>query len=1328
MLIPRAGQCIGDFELIRRIGAGGMGVVYEARQLTTGRQVALKILSPALSREKNRLRFLREAEAAARLHHPNIVAVYAIREDAELCYYAMEYIQGWPLSRVIEQLAAVSRSGSQEFSQVSLAEFMYTHADQNAGCDSTAATVIEGPATSAGGRSAGPADSAARSDDSSKTLSRLSFAPAGEAGRKASRLTEDRRDASDTASGQDVGDGGDADSTGSMHSAGISGWPSAIRKPQGAVSPRSLIGDESYVRQVVTMIRDIAQALQYAHSQGVTHRDIKPDNLLMDQEGKLHLVDFGLARVLEEDNLTLTGELMGTPLYMSPEQVAAGRIGIDHRTDLYSLGVVLYHLLCLQPPYEAPTREALLRAIVIHSPPPLSSRNPAVSRELETIVHHAMEKDPDRRYASGAELADDLDRWLAGKPISLRPPSRLRQWWNGLSGSRRKAWAGAAGTALAALATAIFLTAGPRDRGKIAVAPPSPGEAVQRAAQEAAAGDYFHSALWYAEAFRRGAGPKEVSNLQASIIFNELAVPYGRFPLSAARRSWGLHPAQALCAFAEAGGGMRVWDLLAGPAATSAFGPEASPQWLTFDDSGRVLWSIQAGDDGDLLQLWTPTGEPLTAEPVKVAGRITGVRIAEGGRTAGADAYTVMVLVSPSPPAAGQPGGRRLQNVAVYRIQPGHPGKLLRQMSGVRRADLSHDGRWLAALSADDVFQTVLLTSASSIPLGPAGTTALFAFSPTAEDMALADPKGEISFREPRPGEPARQVGVALEISGLRPGVTPAYLRFSSDGKHLLVVGTDTEVIPPHRRSVAILSTQSATELHRAFARDACFSADGRTVAWWDDEGVTLAICEENQVKPRPPIRVPVLKRPVAPAGGMGGAFSDTRPLPVQLDARGQRMVCIESMGRNQPDVQSGRVSVWDVHTGERLRILRVPANVNACGLDATGRFALVQLDQPRPTLLAWDLGSPEAPYLRSAPISAVPVSLSDLRLTPSPLLVMRSQTDDGPQWLVLDPATRRSVYPPVPAERSDSTWLTSEDATLLLQVIGDGIRTLDTRSGRWGPLITFTESPESVLALSPDKRTVATSHDFRLILHRVDTGTVELELPALSYRPVRARFSPSGRYLAVAGQGRITVYSLDPAGRTMEVDTGQPVEQMVFCFEETLLAVGHTAGAASLWSVPEGRCVGKVEPAAGPQLPTFIAVRDQPVGSAPPLLATACANRIELRALPPSPAGGAEVRLDPIGPPLETMDGIVALAFPPCQTDPAMPDGKAGASPSAQTRPSNENESRPCERLLVLTDNPAVCWFDLAAHAWTPEQWRRQIAARTGMMIDAEGKPAPAH
>jgi serine/threonine protein kinase len=121
--------------------------------------------------------------------------------------------------------------------------------------------------------------------------------------------------------------------------------------------------------------------------------------------------------------------MKGTPLYMGTSRWPPGDRH-RHRTDIYSLGVVMYHLLCLQPPYEAPTREALLRAIVVHEPRPLSARNPAVPRELEAIVHHAMEKDPDRRYASGGEMADDLDRWLEGRPISLRLPGPLERWWS----------------------------------------------------------------------------------------------------------------------------------------------------------------------------------------------------------------------------------------------------------------------------------------------------------------------------------------------------------------------------------------------------------------------------------------------------------------------------------------------------------------------------------------------------------------------------------------------------------------------------------------------------------------------------------------------------------------------------------------------------------------------------------------------------------------------------------------------------------------------------------------------------------------------------------
>jgi len=133
------------------------------------------------------------------------------------------------------------------------------------------------------------------------------------------------------------------------------------------------------------VIRDAAHALAHAHEQGVMHRDIKPDNLLLDRKGQVHLIDFGVARFFDDQSVTYTGQLVGTPLYMSPEQVT-GRGAIDARTDIYSLGLVLYELLTLRPPIEATNRENLLRTIVTKPLAPVSWRNSAVKSDLERIV------------------------------------------------------------------------------------------------------------------------------------------------------------------------------------------------------------------------------------------------------------------------------------------------------------------------------------------------------------------------------------------------------------------------------------------------------------------------------------------------------------------------------------------------------------------------------------------------------------------------------------------------------------------------------------------------------------------------------------------------------------------------------------------------------------------------------------------------------------------------------------------------------------------------------------------------------------------------------
>jgi serine/threonine protein kinase len=208
-------------------------------------------------------------------------------------------------------------------------------------------------------------------------------------------------------------------------------------------------------RRAAELVRRLAEALAYAHRQGVVHRDVKPANVLVDEQGEPHLTDFGLAARREgAERLTQDGAVLGTPVYLSPEQ-AGGRAGAAcPASDQYSLGVVLYELLTGQPPFAGPT-ELLIFHHLNTDPPSPRKANRAVPRDLETVCLKCLAKAPERRYAGCQELADDLRRWLEGEPIRARRPSlreRLAKWRR-----RRPAAAALAGAGLALLLAAAAL-------------------------------------------------------------------------------------------------------------------------------------------------------------------------------------------------------------------------------------------------------------------------------------------------------------------------------------------------------------------------------------------------------------------------------------------------------------------------------------------------------------------------------------------------------------------------------------------------------------------------------------------------------------------------------------------------------------------------------------------------------------------------------------------------------------------------------------------------------------------------------------------------------
>jgi serine/threonine protein kinase/WD40 repeat protein len=1234
MLIPRAGELVGDFELIRRVGAGGMGVVYEARQCSSGRRVALKILSPAMSREKSRQRFLREAQAAARLRHPHIVPVLAIHEDAELCYYAMEFIDGVPLSRVLQQLAAGRAAG------LALTEVARTAIGTTTPVDSMAETIIGG---ASGGTISGnqPVESS----------------EGGGAGRPAVQT----------------------------------------------------IANPAYIRQIVRMIRDVARALDYAHGEGVVHRDIKPDNLLMDESGSLHLVDFGLARVLDEDTLTMTGELMGTPLYMSPEQVAAGRIGLDHRTDLYSLGVVLYHLLCLQPPYEASTREGLLRAIAIHPAPMLSRRNPAVPRTLEAIVHHTMEKDPDRRYRTGAVMADDLDRWLAGKRISIRPPGRLRR----LAGRipRRVVGRVLVGTAVLSAFMALLLSRPGKTPDPVA-AHRDRAAALATAAQAARMGDYATSGVWYSTAARLGAALNEISPLELGIALNELPPLTARLPLNAANPCWQTHPQQSRVVVSNQTGRLIAWDPLAELMIGEAFGLGLLPRWMSHVGTHFGLLAVESGPSGDAAQYWTSAGEAVLGQALTGLPRVEQVRIADGGR--------VVAFMAKDDHEAPEEAGEAPLQVVIYAFEPGAAPRELRRFSSLLPVELSHDGRYVGWVRADDQFELTDLRTGRSVPVGTAGTTKTFVFSPAADHLALADASGEVTLLDPR-DRAVLPMQEHPSATGLRTRTAPAYMRFSPDGKWLVVVGADTQVSPPNLRSIALLRTAGGNTAFPTWGRDACFSPDGRLFCWWDNDKVHLL--EINDV-PRPVSVLAANVRP-QPAPPAVGGFSDPGlGASLSIDAAGRRVLCLESRGeRIQP-------SVWDTASGERLWDLLTPVrNLTAARLDATGRFAFAQAPGCG-DLLVWDLGSPDAAYPRAAPLpSADPKQVGEISLSGRPLVTMLDTTGSRSDWHLVDPRNLKRVGRAISAIGIVSRSLLSADGSTLLEARPDGmVRVLDLERGMAVHSTALPSSHSGVMALSADgDRFAFVWSDRRIAVQRLrEPGSQETEIDLIPerIRPARMRFSTAGRLLAVTDEsGWVGVYEIEAGPvRVAEWYAGQVVREMAFFGSDLGLVLGHIGGRASVWSLADARRIGVVEPHPGVSpgvtqmtvspFPTRLAIRERLEDEALGLLATACGNRVELWRLPTPDAPSSDTPLVSAGPPLKSSQGILDLVFPSCTPQPTAHTAPAGHGPQT------------CDYLLVLTERAGLRWFDLSTQPRTTAQWRCAFEQRTAMRLNDAGEP----
>jgi len=314
------GVTIGDFQLVKKLGRGGMGEVWEAEQASLSRRVALKLL-PAAGSERAQEFFAREARAGGRLNHPGIVSVMGTGEDEGARWISMELVEGGRTLR----------------------DFL----------------------------------------DEMRAKEEL---------------------------------------------------------------------PESYYPEIAELFAKIAEAMAVAHEAGVIHRDLKPANIMVTGEGEPKVADFGLARVLDEQGLSQSGEVMGTFYYMSPEQVKAARGGVDHRADVFSLGALFYEALVMARPFEGDTTLQIVEKILNHDPPDPKALRSRVPEDLAVICIKALEKAREGRYDSMTELAADLRHHLADEPIMAQPPST---WKRTVKWARRNPTKSVAGAVAAAAFVAI---------------------------------------------------------------------------------------------------------------------------------------------------------------------------------------------------------------------------------------------------------------------------------------------------------------------------------------------------------------------------------------------------------------------------------------------------------------------------------------------------------------------------------------------------------------------------------------------------------------------------------------------------------------------------------------------------------------------------------------------------------------------------------------------------------------------------------------------------------------------------------------------------------
>jgi WD40 repeat protein len=932
---------IGPYRIVRRLGEGGMGAVYEAEQDNPRRCVALKVIRPGLLSPALLKRFAHEAQILGRLHHPGVAQIYeaGVAEDGQP-FFALELIRGEAL------------------------------------------------------------DEYAR---------RQALAPAAR----------------------------------------------------------------------LDLLARVCDAVQHAHEQGVIHRDLKPGNILVDESGQPKVLDFGVARALDADVVTSTGhtrtgQLVGTLAYMSPEQVAADPAGLDRRSDVYTLGVILFELLAGRLPYpleHLPLPEAA-RLIQQHEPSRLGSIDTRLRGAVETIVAKALEKDRARRYQSAAELAADIRRHLRHEPIRARPPSALYQL--GKFARRHKGLVGAVLAVMAALAAGTVVS-------------------VLYAVQAA------HNARVAGENARQASENERRAQYQTY-----------RARLAAAGAALQLRDvADAARQLADAPEGLRDWEwqhlrsrlddssaAFSAPARATHLLPagveRAGLRWaVVADQAVRVL------DEQGNTQRTVPFPKgsrgllPVTSECVlfqdPVADGVARVRDETGqvwlslAAPAGSEIY--MVAVSPN--------RKRLavnwHNPAGFTGVYDSSGKELARLPNLHTAQLwaltfSPDGTRLASGSDDGTAR--LWDAATGQPIGgplyhPGRLKVLSAaFRPDGARFLTTSADGTVCQWDAR-------TGAAVEPPYERHTGEVWTASYSPDGQWVASGGTDRTV-----RLWRATGRQDALVRngHTGAVTELAFSGDGRRLGSMSEDG-TVRIWEAD-----PQDGLPVLR----------GHTRYVYPVAYSPDGR-----WLASGGWD------GRVLLWDARTGEREAELPLGGNVRALAFSPDSTWLVTGCDNDA-RLQIWDVATARLRKALRGPgdtLAAVAVSPDGARIAALAYNGKLSVSEVGTGEEVFHTAMGLALKATV-AYSPDGRWLAgaSED--------GNSVRLWHAQTFQLAAQFSGHKGAIHAVAFSPDGRHLASGGaDHVVRVWETGTGVCRAELHGHTDRVFAAAFHPGGTRLATAGR-----------------------------------------------------------------------------------------------------------------------------------------------------------------------------------------------------------------